>query len=150
MSSRPLPLAAAATAMCLLFTACPPPNPQPDGGEPDAGNTLVLPRASRSSAIAITSDDKIVAAVNPDTDRLALMTTSNKTVVGAVTFSAGSMPVSVAIHPDDATAFVVLRKAGKLAKVTGINGLSPAAAGDVGVAWSRPPWRSPPPAPRRW
>jgi YVTN family beta-propeller protein len=133
MSFRPLLVTAAATAMCLIFSACPPPNPGGDDGGQDAGNTLELKRASRSSSIAITSDDAIVAAVNPDTDRIAFMTAANKTVVGSVTFAAGSMPVSVAIHPDDATAFVVLRKAGKLAKVSGINGLSPAAAGSADV-----------------
>jgi len=133
MSFRPLLVTAAATAMCLLFSACPPPNPPPPDGGTDGGNTVVLKRASRSSAIAITSDDAIVAAVNPDTDRIAFMTAGNKTVVGSVTFAAGSAPVSVAIHPDDATAFVVLRKTGKLAKVSGINGLSPAAAGSADV-----------------
>ncbi|HVE85384.1 MAG TPA: beta-propeller fold lactonase family protein [Myxococcales bacterium] len=130
MSRLPL-LAAAATALCLLLTGCPPPGPTGDDGGQDAG--VVLKRASRSSAIAITTDDAIVAAVSPDTDQVAFMSTASKTVSSSVTFAAGSMPVSVAIHPDDATAFVVLRKAQKLAKVTGINTLTPAAAATADV-----------------
>ncbi|HZN93961.1 MAG TPA: YncE family protein, partial [Myxococcales bacterium] len=121
MSKRPLLLTAAVTMMC---SAC---NCQTPAGGP------ILPRPSRSSAIAITGDDAIVAAVNPDMDRLALINTDTNTVAGSVTFSIGSMPVSVAIHPDNVTAFVVLRKAGRLAKVTGINTLTPESSADVDV-----------------
>ncbi len=123
-----------------VLTGCPPAAPPPtcDGGIcPDAtdagGVSHVLPRPSRSTAINLTTNDAVVAAVNPDNDSLSLFNAVAKTKSTEVTFAPGSMPVGVVIHPDDLTAFVVLRKAGKLAKVTGLDKLTPGSGGEVQV-----------------
>ena len=62
-------------------------------------------------------DDALLLAVNPDNDTLSIITTNNNTKVGTVSFAAGSMPVSVVIHPNNTEAYVVLRKAQKLPAV---------------------------------
>jgi DNA-binding beta-propeller fold protein YncE len=105
-----------------------------DGGLPyDAGTPSTLLRPSRSSAIAITTDDAVVLAVNPDNDSLSVINAQTKTKVAAVTFAAGSMPVSVALHPDNKTAFVALRKAQKLVKVVALDTITPRADSQYSV-----------------
>ena len=107
------------------------------GSIADAGTiVLTLPGTSRSAAIAITTDDRIVIAVNPDSDSASIFSTATKLKAGSVAFPAGSMPVSLALHPDNKTAYVVLRKTHKLAKVSDLDKVTPtvnATFADVGA-----------------
>ena len=59
-------------ALAFGLNACDngtPPNPPPP-------TTAVLKRASKSSAIAITGDDKYVVAVNPENDSISVFRTT--------------------------------------------------------------------------
>jgi YVTN family beta-propeller protein len=95
----------------------------------------ILPRPNRSTPVQISTTDGLVAMVNQDSNSLSLFNTSgaSKTRSAVVSFGNDTMPVSVAIHPDDATAFVVLRRSMQLVKVTGINTVTPAAGARVSV-----------------
>ncbi|MFZ5470799.1 MAG: hypothetical protein ACOZIN_15345 [Myxococcota bacterium] len=105
-----------------------------DGGDDGGGIAQpVLPRPSRSTAINLTSDDAVLLAVNPDHGSLSVFNAEARTKVSSVALGVGSMPVSVAVHPDDATAFVVLRKAQKLVKVSGIDKVNPQVVAEVAV-----------------
>ena len=97
------------------------------GGGGGGGATVILPRPNRSTPVQITSDDAVVAMVNQASGSLSLFNTSgaSKTRSALVDLGAGTQPVSVAIHPDDVTAFVVLRKTRQLVKVRGINTTAP-------------------------
>ncbi|HYI02672.1 YncE family protein [Hyalangium sp.] len=116
-----------------LLTGCPDDGPPDD--PPDAGPEIkaILSRPSRSTAIDITEDDSRVAAVNPDTGSMTLITTATKARFAVVNFEATSMPSSVAFHPDGKTAFVTLRKKQTLAKVNATDTLSPQVASEVAV-----------------
>lgn len=92
------------------------------------GNTgPILPRANRSTPVQISSNDGVVAMVNQDSNSLSIFNTSgaSKTRSAVVDFGIDTMPVSVAIHPDDTTAFVVLRRSKQLVKITAINTVAP-------------------------
>jgi DNA-binding beta-propeller fold protein YncE len=73
--------------------------------------------------------------VNQDSNSLSLFNTSgaSKTRSAVVDFGNDTQPVSVAIHPDDTTAFVVLRRSKELVKVSGINTVTPALGARVAV-----------------
>ncbi len=128
--------------------ACPP-APQPDGGsgggEATGGGSAtgggdatggggmqgpILPRANHSTPVQISTTDGLVAMVNQGSDSLSIFNTAgaSKSRSAVVDFGADTMPVSVALHPDDTTAFVVLRRSKQLAKVTGLNTLTPVIA----------------------
>ena len=107
------------------------------GGAGGAGGP-VLPRSNRSTPINITTDDAVIASVNPDNDTISFISASTKAKIASVSVPVGSMPVSIAIHPDNATAFVVLRKSQKLVKVTGINTVSPALSTTEATVGSEP------------
>ncbi len=112
-------------ALLVGLSACDngtPPNPPPA--------TAVLKRASKSSAIAITGDDKYVVAVNPENDSISVFRSSDDTKTAEL--PVGDEPVSVVIHPDDNTAFVALRGEAKVVKISNIR-TSPALAGSVNV-----------------
>jgi hypothetical protein len=114
-----------AVSLTLGLSACDngtPPNPPP--------TTTVLKRASKSSAIAITGDDKYVVAVNPENDSISVFRTSDDTKTAEL--PVGDEPVSVVIHPDDNTAFVALRGDAKVVKISNIR-TTPALAGSVNV-----------------
>src|SRR5579871_3316224 len=110
-----------------------------DAGPPYTGPVQLKP--SRSASIAITSGavdagtlaDARVVAVNPDSDSLSVFDATAAAKVASVSFAHGARPVSVVLGPDNDTAYVVLRKAQQLAKVTGIGGTSPVVAATVAV-----------------
>ena len=66
--------------------------------------------------------------VNPDVGTVSFFNAATKTKSGSASFGATSQPEGVAIHPDNTTAFVLLRRAQQLAKVTAINTTTPAVA----------------------
>src|SRR5690348_17132935 len=71
------------------------------GQQPDlAGPAARLKHESRSSAIAIADDDRLVAAVSPDDDRLYLIDTGMANKTTFVQLKAGAEPRSVAFAPD--------------------------------------------------
>lgn len=98
----------------------------------------VLPKANRSTPINITTDDLLVLAANPDDNTVSIINTMSNTKVASLTFPAGSMPVSVAIHPNNIDGYVVLRKTQKLVKVTGLNTLTPSVTAMEATVGSEP------------
>jgi hypothetical protein len=57
----------------------PPPGPPPPGPPPPPPPGAILKRPSKSSAIAITGDDKFVVAVNPENDSISVFNATNDT-----------------------------------------------------------------------
>ncbi len=100
----------------------------------------VLPRANHSTPVQISTTDGLVAMVNQDNGSLSIFNTAgaSKSRSAVVDFGADTMPVSVALHPDDTTAFVVLRRSKELVKVTGVNTLTPALASTRATLGSEP------------
>lgn len=88
----------------------------------------MLARSSRSNTIDIAPNDSIVAMVNPDVGTVSFFNASTKTKSGSASFGATTQPEGVAIHPDNTTALVILRRSQQLAKVTAINTTTPAVA----------------------
>jgi hypothetical protein len=116
---------AAALAVCASCTF-PAENIAVDVGDRAPAHDTVLPpwlpRASRSSPVDVSPDDSTLVVANADVDSVTVFGASTMTTRGTVHFAAGSMPVSVVIHPDGDTAFVALRKAQRLVRVRGISG----------------------------
>jgi DNA-binding beta-propeller fold protein YncE/cytochrome c peroxidase len=81
-------------------------------------NTLV--RESKSSAIAITGNDKLVVQVNPENDSISTFDASTGNKLKEI--PVGDEPVAVVIHPDDDTVFVLNRADGTIMKITDIDG----------------------------
>jgi mono/diheme cytochrome c family protein len=88
----------------------------PGDPEPEDPNSPILTRESKSSAIAISSDDKYTIQVNPENDSITVLKTSDNSVV-VNNFNVGDEPVSVVVHPDNTTAFVALRAEAKIVKI---------------------------------
>src|SRR6266571_2973007 len=65
-----------------------------------AGPVTLLKHESKSSAIAISDDDHVVAAVSPDDDILYLIDTTMANAKKTVQLKAGAEPRSVAYAPD--------------------------------------------------
>jgi cytochrome c peroxidase len=78
-----------------------------------------LVRESKSSAIAITGNDKLVVQVNPENDSISTFDAATNAKLKEV--PVGNEPVAVVIHPDDDTAFVAVRAEHKIVKVTGLS-----------------------------
>ena len=118
----------AGAALALLATGCVVEEAAGDGQEETAGEpraaVKVLKRASKSSTVAITGDDKYVLMVNPEDDSVSVFSTAGGpgTVVRQAILPTGDEPSSVVIHPNDATAFVSNRAAATVVKITGFRG----------------------------
>jgi DNA-binding beta-propeller fold protein YncE len=95
--------------------------PPPDGAQPQGP---VLQHASRSSTIAISDDGAHVAMVNPEDGSLSVFETSDNARTAKV--ATGGSPASVAIAPDNTTAYVANRADGTVVRVRGIDGGTPA------------------------
>jgi YVTN family beta-propeller protein len=98
----------------------------------------VLARSSRSTTVDISANDSIVAMVNPDVGTVSFFNTMTNTKSGSASFGATSQPEGVVIHPDNTTAFVLLRRDQRLAKVTGINTTTPAVGATRAPTGSEP------------
>jgi DNA-binding beta-propeller fold protein YncE/cytochrome c peroxidase len=85
----------------------------------------VLRRSNHSTTVQVTGNDSVVAMVNPEVGTVSFFNAMTKSKSGSATFGANSQPEGVSIHPNDTTAFVLLRRAQRLAKVTAINTTSP-------------------------
>jgi len=104
-----------------------------DGGEGGAvvGPTAFLERSSKSGTISISTDDQLVAMVNPADDSLSVFTTAdNARLSKTVT---GDEPSAVVIHPDDTTAFVANRAAATVVKLSAIDTGAPTVGEPVAV-----------------
>lgn len=113
----------------LTLTACPatggvnPPPPPPA--------TQVLKRPSKSSAIAISNDDKYVVQVNPEDDSVSIFSTATDT--RTFKLPVGNEPASVVIGPDNKTAFVANRADATVMKISGIDTNSPSVTATLNV-----------------
>ncbi|HET7502253.1 MAG TPA: YncE family protein [Kofleriaceae bacterium] len=127
------------TSLALLGGGCgteshgtPPP--------PDTGGTQPPPpppppvfstRVSRSSTIAISEDDSLVAMVNPDDGSLSVFKTSDNMRISRT--PTGSNPSSVVIMGDGKTAYVANRGDGTVVRIVGIDGSTPTVDATVTV-----------------
>lgn len=102
-----------------------------DGATPDAavfdaptGAVQTLRRPSKSSTVAITTDDRLVMMVNPEDDSLSIFDTTSDTRIARV--PVGDEPSAVVAAPDGKTAYVANRAAGTVVKVSNIDTSNPA------------------------
>src|SRR6476659_839178 len=138
-------VAIAVTAGLLGCSTEMPADSTPPVETPDPGGTygpgadtipptgLLAQRASRSSTIALSDDNKLVAMVNPDDDSISVFKTADHLKVASV--KTGDEPWSIVFYPDNKTAFVANRAAGTVVKVSGLDTLDPKVEGapvDVG------------------
>lgn len=100
------------------------------GGNPQP--VTPLKRESRSSAIAISDDDKIVAAVSPDDDRVYLVNVGSGNSKAYVQLDRGAEPRSVAYAPDRSF-WVANRGAGTVVRISDIDSQSPKAGTPIAV-----------------
>ncbi len=100
-------------------------------GSGGSGGAAVLARPSKSSTISISSDDAIVAMVNPADDSVSVFTTADNTRTAKV--ATGDEPSAVVIHPDNVTAFVANAADASVVKVSGIDTGSPTVSSPVAV-----------------
>jgi YVTN family beta-propeller protein len=101
------------------------------GGEGGGGATVALRKPSKSSTIAISDDDAIVAMVNPGDGSISIFRTADNTRTAKV--ATGREPSSVVIHPDGVTAFVANRADATVVKVSAIDTGDPVVSAPVAV-----------------
>jgi len=94
----------------------------------DVGPVLESPFASRGAAIVMAPDETVAAVVNRDVGSLTVLKvkyeegkTTTTEQLCEVQLGAGSEPWQVVISPDSQTAFVVLRKDQKVARIKNLN-----------------------------
>jgi hypothetical protein len=91
----------------------------------------VLPSASRGSALALSPDDAVAVMVNRDSGSVSVFaldfpadgTAPKVTKTAEVQLGAGSEPWQVVVGPDGDTAYVVLRRDQKLARIKSLRSL---------------------------
>ena len=109
-----------------------------DGGAPTACLTTSV-NELRGSAIALTSDDKTLVAVNRDAGTVSVVSVAYtgsplEPVLTLVSeLSVGGEPWQVVIDGCNTTAYVVLRKDQKVVEITGIGTATPAVGKSVAV-----------------
>ncbi len=100
------------------------------GGGTTTACTTTAKGQLRGSAIALTSDDKTVVAVNRDAGTVSIMSVDYTGGEPALTLVSelpvGNEPWQVAINACNTTAYVVLRKDQKVVEITGIGSAAPA------------------------
>ena len=94
-------------------------------------SVAILLRPSKSSAIAITGDDRYVVQVNPENDTVTNFRVSTNEKLAEL--PVGEEPSSVVIHPDDSTAFVANRADATVMKLSGIESDAPSVVDSVDV-----------------
>ncbi len=90
-----------------------------------------LERASKSSAIAVSDDEFLVALVNPESGTLSIFAAGTNIRLSEV--ATGGQPVAVVIHPNNTTAFVANRADATVVRVVGIDTPNPVVAQPVAV-----------------
>lgn len=101
--------------------------PPVDAPDAPAFGRAVLPGPSRSSAVAVSADDRVAVAVNRTAHSVSVFALSgpNPPVaarVAEVSTGDGSEPWSVALGPDDDTAWVTLRRDAQVVRVDHLHG----------------------------
>ena len=94
-------------------------------------SVATLLRPSKSSAIAISGNDRYILQVNPENDSLTIFTSASNAKLAEV--QVGEEPSSVVVHPDDKSAFVAVRGEAKIVKIDDINLATANVDGDVDV-----------------
>lgn len=99
----------------------------------DAPPTVVgvLKRPSKSSTVAVSDDDQVIAMVNPEDNSVTIFSGADESLVAKV--PVGKEPSSVAISPDGKTAFVSNRADATVMKITGLDTSSPTVSGTAAV-----------------
>lgn len=97
----------------------------------DAAPVPVLRRASKSSTVAVSGDDKTAIMVNPEARSVTIFDAI--TQAPRATITTGDEPSAVVIAPDDRTAYVANRASATVVKLTGIDTAQPAVAATVDV-----------------
>ncbi|MEY4549260.1 MAG: hypothetical protein RL685_5455 [Pseudomonadota bacterium] len=95
-----------------------------------------LPRASRSSTVDLTADDRIVAMVNSDEGSVSFFEVGSDAETRLATVPSSrivtaSEPMSVVIHPDGERAFVANRAAGTIARIKDVRTSRPIVDGEL-------------------
>ena len=90
----------------------------------------VLPRPGRSGAVAVTRDDRIVVTANRGADTVSVFAASTGVAPAAlrlaeVSTGANSEPWHVAMAPDGDSAYVLLRRAQRVVRVTRLHAGAP-------------------------
>ncbi len=103
-----------------LFWAIPGCPPQNNGNNDD-GNDGRFDTPTRSSTIALTSDDRFAVVVNRETDSVAILevrdANKNDTANLLAELAVGDEPRNVALLPDDSTAFVTNTASGTVSVI---------------------------------
>jgi DNA-binding beta-propeller fold protein YncE len=90
-----------------------------------------LLRSSKSSAIAVSDDEFLVAVVNPDSGTLSIFAAGTNIRLSEV--ATGNQPIAVVIHPDNRTAFVANRADATVVQVSDIDTPNPIVSDPVQV-----------------
>jgi DNA-binding beta-propeller fold protein YncE len=98
---------------------------------PTATEPPFLERSSKSSSIAVSDDEFIVALVNPDSGTLSVFAAGTNIRLSEV--AVGTQPVAVVIHPNNRTAFVANRADATVVRVDEIDTPNPVVSDPVAV-----------------
>lgn len=91
----------------------------------------VLNRASKSSTIALSSDDGLIAMVNPEDDTVSVFSADTYERLSRV--STGDEPSAVVIHPDNTRAYVANRAEATVVELTDLDTVAPGVGTPVDV-----------------
>lgn len=105
---------ASATALALAMSAC---GGGGGGGNNGGGGNQALLKESRSTPIALTSDDNYVWSVNPDTDSVSVMNVAGDKNQKISEVPVGDEPRCVAITPDNKKAYVTNALSGNVSVI---------------------------------
>ncbi len=94
-------------------------------------SVATLLRPSKSSAIALSGNDKYVIQVNPETDSVSVFKTIDDSKLSEL--PVGIEPSSVVVAPDDISAYVAVRGEAKVVKINDINIANPSITATVAV-----------------
>lgn len=98
---------------------------------PTATEVPFLSRPSKSSAIAVSEDEFLIAMVNPDSGTLSIFAAGTNIKLSEV--AVGNQPVAVVIHPNSRTAYVANRGDSTVVQVSEIDSPNPTVSDPVQV-----------------
>lgn len=90
-----------------------------------------LTRASKSSSIAVSEDESLVALINPDSGTLSIFAAGTNIRLSEV--ATGAHPSAVVLHPNNTTAFVANRADATVVRVDNLAAQSPVVSDPVAV-----------------
>jgi cytochrome c peroxidase len=92
----------------------------------------VLPRASRSTTIDVSSDEARVVMTNPDSDSISVFSTTAP-FDRTARVTTGDAPSAVVVHPNSTTAFVANQGDATVVRVDGLDTASPSVGTPIEV-----------------